>query len=209
MTVAPLVYPAQGYDCYAGTLAPATLAKSFSGGAKFVVHYYGGSLSKDLTAASLKATTDAGMWCGAVYEAGGDSVLAFGNVYGKFDAAKALAQAKAAGQPLGSAIYFAVDFGPLAAQIEQFIVPYFQALAPVVRVEGYKVGAYACGSVLTALDTLKLIDYTWLAGAMGWPGSRGYQGANMVQGSSPKDIYGLGFQVDPDTAYSEAGLFHL
>ena len=209
MSVAPLVYPAKGFDCYAGTLTADVLSTAFDAGATFVVHYYGGSHGKDLTAASLKATSAAGMWCGAVFEGGGDNVGFFTSSQGADDAEEAITQAQAAGQPLGSAIYFAVDFGPQPGQLASNIVPYFGAVAARVRSAGYKVGAYACGTVLVGLDSMKLIDYRWLAGAMGWPGSRGYQGANMVQGAPPSDVYGLGFDVDPDTAYSEAGLFHL
>ena len=209
MSVAPLVYPAKGFDCYAGTLTADVLSTAFDAGATFVVHYYGGSHGKDLTAQSLKDTSAAGMWCGAVFEGGGDNVDFFTSNQGAHDAQEAIDQAQAAGQPAGSAIYFAVDFGPQPGQLASNIVPYFGAVSVKVHSAGYRVGAYACGTVLGGLDSMKLIDYRWLAGAMGWPGSRGYQDANMGQGAPPSDVYGLGFDVDPDTAYSEAGLFHL
>ena len=202
-----LTYPAKGIDLYAGLLSNAQLTAAQAAGEQFVIHYYGGSIGKDLTHGSAVATSTLGMWVGAVYEAGGNEPTYFSSNQGKLDAALSIRQAASVKQPSGSAIYFAVDCGPTPAQITANILPYFGAVAVAVRAAGFKVGAYGCGDVLTALKGVGLIDYDWLAGAMGWPGSRTYVGPAMQQYPTIT-LAGVG-QVDPDTAYREAGLFQV
>ena len=201
-----LTYPAKGLDLYAGTLTQEQLVAAKAAGMQFILHYYGGSKGKDLTAASAIATSDLDMWCGAVFEAGGDQASYFSGSQGVIDATEAIAQATAVGQPKGSAIYFAVDFGPLPADMAD-ITAYFGAVASRVHTAGYKMGAYACGSVLVALKALGLIDYDWLAGALGWPWSRAYQNPAMMQYPT-SNLAGVG-SVDLDTAFREAGLFQV
>ena len=196
-----LVYPAKGFDCYAGTLSQAQLVAAKAAGYRFILHYYGGSAGKDLTRASAVATSDLDMWCGAVYEAGGAN---FSGEQGLQDAQAALAMAAHVGQPTGSAVYFAVDTGIDATPA---VLAYFGAIASLVKPAGYKVGAYGPGAVLKATLAAGTVDYDWLGGAMGWPGSRGYDGAALVQGL-PHDVPGV-TQVDDDIAYREAGLFQV
>ena len=195
-------YPIKGFDCYAGVLSAVALAKAAQAGCKFFIHYYGGSSGKDLTKASAIATTQAGMMVGAVYEAGGAE---FSAEQGEEDAKAALEFAAHVGQPTGSAIYFAVDTGIIATE---GVLAYFGAIAGILRPAGYKVGAYGPGAVLA--DTLKAgtVDYDWLGGALGWPGSRTYQEPAIAQGL-PGDPYGFGFQIDPDVAHKEAGFFQV
>ncbi len=197
----PLVYPAKGFDCYAGTLTQAQLQAAKAAGYTFVMHYYGGSSGKDLTRASAIATSDLGMWCGAVFEEGGAN---FSGDQGVDDATKALAQAAQVGQPAGSAIYFAVDTGVNATAD---VLAYFGSIATLVRGAGYKVGAYGPGAVLKAALEAGTIDYDWLGGAMGWPGSRAYLNPAMSQGL-PHNVPGMP-QVDDDIAYRECGLFQV
>ena len=196
-----LVYPAKGFDCYAGTLSQAQLVAAKAAGYRFIIHYYGGSTGKDLTRASAIATSDLDMWCGAVYEGGGDN---FSGDQGVVDAQHALTFAAHVGQPQGSAIYFAVDTGIDATAA---VLAYFGSVAGLLRPAGYKVGAYGPGAVLKATLAAGTVDYDWLGGAMGWPGSRGYDGAALVQGL-PHDVPGV-TQVDDDIAYREAGLFQV
>ena len=196
-----LTYPAKGFDCYAGTLTQAQLVAAKAAGYSFIMHYYGGSAGKWLTRASAIATSDLGMWCGAVYEASG---AIFSGDQGVLDANRALEQATQVGQPKGSAIYFAVDTGIGAGPA---VLAYFASVAAILRPAGYKVGAYGPGAVLAATLAAGTVDYDWLGGAMGWPGSRGYAGAALVQGL-PHDVPGV-TQVDDDIAYRECGLFQV
>ena len=199
--VPTLTYPARGFDCYAGTLTQAQLVAAKAAGYMFVMHYYGGSASKDLTRASAIATSDLGMWCGAVYEVNGNT---FSGDQGVIDAQAAFQFAQNVGQPTGSAIYFAVDTGIGAGPA---VLAYFASVASILRPAGYKVGAYGPGAVLAATIAAGTVDYDWLGGAMGWPGSRGYQGAALVQGL-PHNVPGV-TQVDDDIAVRECGLFQV
>ena len=196
-----LVYPAKGFDCYAGTLSFDQLTAAVNAGYTFIMHYYGGSEGKDLTRASAIATSALGMWCGAVFEEGGAN---FSGDQGVSDAQRALEFAAQVGQPKGSAIYFAVDTGIGAGPA---VLAYFAAVASIVRPAGYRVGAYGPGAVLAATLAAGTVDYDWLGGAMGWPGSREYIGAAMEQ-RLPHDVPGV-TQVDDDIAMRECGLFQV
>ena len=196
-----LVYPAKGCDCYAGTLTQAQLVAAKAAGYTFIMHYYGGSAGKDLTRTSAIATSALGMWCGAVYEVSGNT---FSGDQGVIDAQRALEFAAQVGQPKGSAIYFAVDTGINATPD---VLAYFGSVAGLLRPAGYKVGAYGPGAVLKATVVAGTVDYDWLGGAMGWPGSREYAGAAMEQ-RLPHDVPGV-TQVDDDIALRECGLFQV
>jgi hypothetical protein len=147
-----------------------------------------------------------------VFEGGGDQIANFSASMGVHDANEALAQAVKAGQPKGSCIYFAYDLDPPVQSFTNNIGPYATQAATLVRAAGYKVGAYGAGATLSYLFAKGLIDYDWVGGAMGWQGSRGYKRAD---GSLPSLIQGLPTNmgiigdVDPDTAFRDAGLFIL
>jgi hypothetical protein len=202
--MADLVYPAKGYDCYAGSLPPGELAKSVAEHYAFGIHYYGGSSGKDLTRNFAVAMSQAGQWVGAVYETNGDNPSYFSSHQGIDDAAAALGVAQRVGQPQGSAIYFAVDCDPSNNMLQ--VLAYFAAISVALKQAGYKVGAYACGAVLTMLKEHQVIDYDWLAGAMGWSGSRGYTGQALQQFVPENTDWE---QIDPNTAFREAGLFQV
>lgn len=203
-------YPLKAFDQYAGANTDAQLDQLKADGYSVAIHYYGGSTTKRLTKASALQLTAKGFMIGVVYEAGGNALEYFTADQGNFDANSAINQATTIiGQPVGSAIYFAVDVGAMAEDV----LPYFSAVAPVVRSAGFKVGAYGCGAVLSGLFDTKLIDYDWLSGAMGWPGSRSYISPFDASGK-PAIVQGLegmveGMDIDPDTVYREAGLFQV
>lgn len=203
-----LVYPVRGFDCYAGVLPQVMLAKAAAFGCKFVIHYYGGSSHKDLTKQSAIETTNNGMLVGAVWESAGDNPESFSSETGTENARAALSFAEHVGQPKGSAIYFAVDFGPTLVQLTNNVLPYLAAAKLVLAAAGYKLGVYGAGDVLAAAMKAGVADYDWLGGAMGWPGSRAYQNPALAQGL-PSDPFSLGMQVDPDVMHREAGLFRV
>lgn len=138
------------------------------------------SSSKLLSLDEARAICRAGLRLLVVYED-------FNNSAERFDHAAGTEQARTAhdiaageiSQPAGSAIYFAVDFDPTEADIAGRIVPYFEGIragldAARGGAPGYRVGAYGCGAVLEAVAAKSLADYLWLAGAMGWRGSKAF-----------------------------------
>ena len=213
-------YPIKCFDQYAGQNSDEQLGKLKADGFGAAIHYYGGSTAKRLSPTSARQLTQAGFLIGVVYESGGNELEYFTSDQGVEDAKNAIAQAQWVGQPAGSAIYFAVDTGVTAEGFTNNVLPYFGGVAAIMAsataattITGYRVGAYACGLVLTGLFQAKLISYDWLSGAMGWPGSRGYISPFDISGK-PAIIQGLegmqdGIDMDPDTVYREAGLFQL
>lgn len=83
------------------------------------------------------------------------------------DATAAIEQARALGQPQGSAIYFGMDFeyNPASdgGEIERRIIAYFTELNRQLRPAGYRVGAYGNGYVLQLLLDRKLAEFTWIS----------------------------------------------
>jgi hypothetical protein len=82
-------------------------------------------------------------------------------------------------QPPGSAIYFAVDFDALAAELKNNVIPYFEGVKQAFDTAGggrpdYAVGAYGSGATLTALTTAKLATRFWLCGSTGFRDFRTY-----------------------------------
>jgi hypothetical protein len=206
-----LMYPAKGFDIYAGTLTSAERQAAKNAGYDFIMHYYGGNSGKDLTAAELEANSKLGLYTGAVFE-GGCNPAWFTADHGLYDAEEAIYQAQSVDQPKGSAIYFAYDFDPTPAEITGNILPYHRSVASIISSAGYKIGAYGAGVTMLALFNAGLLFYDWIGGAMGWAGSRGYKrldssSPSLLQGL-PTTLAGVG-EVDPDTAFRDAGLFIL
>lgn len=82
-------------------------------------------------------------------------------------------------QPPGSAIYFAVDFDALAAEVRDNVIPYFEGVKQAFHAASggrpdYAVGVYGSGAVLTALTTTRLATRFWLCGSTGFRGFRDY-----------------------------------
>lgn len=207
-----LLYPAKGFDVYAGQLTTSERQTAKDDGYDFIIHYYGGSSGKDLTAQELQLNSQLGLWSGSVFECG-NSPGYFTSAQGTHDANQAITQALAAGQPKGSAIYFAYDLDvPSQAWLTTNLEPYADCVDQIVSAAGFRVGAYGAGATLSYLFNKHLIDLDWVGGAMGWQGSRGYKrpdgtGAALIQGL-PTDVQGLA-NIDPDTALRDAGLFIL
>ena len=82
-------------------------------------------------------------------------------------------------QPPGSAIYFAVDFDALQAEVRNNVIPYFEGVKQAFDTAGggrpdYAVGAYGSGAVLAALTTARLATRFWLCGSTGFRDFRTY-----------------------------------
>ncbi|MCD2179403.1 TIGR02594 family protein [Rhizobium sp. C1] len=90
---------------------------------------------------------------------------------GKRDAERALALAKQLGQPVGSAIYFAVDFDFTHHDEIASILDYFEVVSEALK-GTYRVGAYGSGMICKAVRDAGHADLIWLAAGSGWSGSR-------------------------------------
>lgn len=165
-------------------------------GLNFVARYYSYNQAKNLTPAEANALSAAGLKIVTVFESRGDRYENFNADQGARDAVAALRLAEQCGQPVGSAIYFAVDFDASPDQIDVGVHSYFQSVNQTINGR-FKIGVYGSGLVCSELLRANLAAYSWLACAGGWRGTRGFSGWHIKQGL-PSDPWHFGFSVDPD-----------
>jgi uncharacterized protein (TIGR02594 family) len=148
-------------------------------GVKTVIRYYNHRNSsslptKCLTRPELATLHAAGLSVAVVFQQRGG---ADGNLddldqqSGAVDAGRARTLAEAMDQPTGSAIYFAVDFDYFRSSELAQIGAYFDSVRQGLDGQ-YLVGVYGSGTVGRHLKRRGLVDHIWLAGAMGWSGTR-------------------------------------
>lgn len=189
-------------------------------GLTFVMRYL-----KNLSSAEVEALHGAGLSVGLIFETTGDRALG-GADAGAEDGAEALRQARALGAPSSVAIYATVD-GDVAEEQLDAVGAYFVAFDGCLwasPTEGadpvclYRIGGYADGTAISGLRDEGL-PLCWLAGAMGWDGSRVFlatgkpdlvQGPTLTAGGhwspvpeQPLAWPDLGFAYDPDVALSD------
>ncbi|GAB5378143.1 MAG: hypothetical protein AcusKO_46050 [Acuticoccus sp.] len=94
----------------------------------------------------------------------------------ELDARAAVEQARALGQPAGSAIYFGVDiaFSARDGETRSAMVAYFKTVRRILRRARYQLGAYGNGDALRVLQSEKLIDHAWLSASRAYPGSSAF-----------------------------------
>lgn len=128
---------------------------------------------KTLTFDERMQIAEAGFHILVVFQHWGQRISTFRDPKrGKSDAIRALTLAHDVGQPVGSAIYFAVD-GPWSNTKDMAdITRYFTDVRRSVAERGnlYRVGVYGSGQVCSAILDQGLADYCWLANARAWPG---------------------------------------
>lgn len=101
------------------------------------------------------------------------------------------------GAPAGTAVYPTVDNDVNQSQLTNLCMPYFMAFRRALDPK-YKMGAYGCGTLLSALDAAGLLDYRWLSNAMGWSGSRAYRDAKKWDILQQLPAHVAGIDTDPD-----------
>ena len=176
----------------------------------FVARYYRNSDSRwpALSPTEAQRLSSSGIKIVAVWEAHSRDPAYFSYSQGYRDATIAYGEARAIGQPAGSAIYFAVDFNA------QWLFPidqYFRGIAAGLAAANgghadYAVGVYGSGLVCDALKRSGLARYCWLSNAFAWDGSTGYEDWNIRQGSRLPE---LSFKQDSDEARDEYGAFRV
>lgn len=148
---------------------------------------------KQVKSPEARAIADAGLSLGIVYEGQGDRASAFSRDSGRRDAAYSLGQMKARGQPPGSAVYFAVDFDAVGAQIGNNVLPYFRGVADSLVGSNVVVGVYGSGLVCRSVLDAGLASLAWLSCSMGWSESRAFAKTKrwtLLQ-HLPKDVAGI------------------
>ena len=148
-------------------------------GVRVVIRYYNHGNStrlptKCLTRQELQALHEAGLSVAVVFEqrgGAGGNLSDLDAASGGRDGSQALSLATRMEQPQGSAIYFAVDSDFFRRSELDQIAEYFRQ-AKSALAGNYLVGVYGSGAVGGHLQKQGLVDHVWLAGALGWSGTR-------------------------------------
>lgn len=95
---------------------------------------------------------------------------------GRLDGEAAVRQARAVGQPNGTAIYFGVDFSfpyqePRKIEYTRKMLDYFRTVRRILNNAGYKLGSYGNGYAHSTLLSEGLVDFTWLSPSQAHLGS--------------------------------------
>jgi len=138
----------------------------------------GSSAPKVVKPAEAQALATAGIRLGLVSEGWGNFAHgAISAMAGERDAQNALTSAPLVGADSGTTIYFAVDCDAGLAAIEKLVLPYFASISAAFAGSAFAVGVYGSGNVCDLVIANGLATRAWLAGAMGWSGSRAYLAA--------------------------------
>lgn len=178
-------------------------------GVTHVGRYYAAKGSKRLSKTEAETLSGAGLRIFTVYEDSGDPDLTA--VRGIRDAQIALAQARAIGQPTGSAIYFALEHLPHGYGPEHIsgIKDYFEGIGRTVS-GAYKIGCYSNGTTLAALLDAHLIDYAWVSASTSFHGSKEFLKTSRWHLAQRKvDLDWDGVSVDTNDCRGEFGSWAL
>lgn len=194
------------------TDASDVLAELKASGVDFVARYYRepGSRWPALSAGEAQQLSAMGVKIVAVWESHSHKAAHFSYASGYSDGLNAYGQARAIGQPPGSAVYFAVDYNAPSRDFGT-VAAYFRGAADAFAAAGgglsdYTVGVYGSGAVCDALKGSSLARFCWLSNAIAWRGSIGYQGWDIRQGGR---LPLLSFDHDSNEARDESGAFRL
>jgi hypothetical protein len=200
----------QSYGIDMATDASVVLNELKGSRVDFVARYYRepGSRWPALSAGEAQLLSLMGLKIIAVWEWHSRNPAYFSYSSGYGDGMTAYLQARAIGQPLGSAIYFVVDYN---ARSLDTIEEYFRGIAAGLAAAGggnpsYAIGVYGSGAVCDVVKRTGLAQYSWLSNSIAWAGSIGYDNWNIRQGSR---VPGLSFDHDSDEARDEYGAFQL
>lgn len=174
---------AAGYDFVCRYLVPARLAW------------------KRLTASEVEAIKAAGLKLASVFETGA-SRPAGGAAAGDVDGQEAFNEAKLIKQPLGSVIYFAVDYDAQPADYTK-IEQYLRAAAG--KLPGYKVGVYGSYAVIEEMAKRGACTHFWQTYA--WSRGKRSDRANIYQHKNDTKLPGIKLSLDLNESYGNEGFW--
>jgi hypothetical protein len=179
---------------------------------EFVARYYRDpdSAWPPLSPSEAQRLSSQGLKIVAVYEYHSPAPAHFTYEGGYGDAVTASGEARGVGQPVASAIYFAVDFHARDADLAS-IVDYFRGVnSGLARASdgtpAYAVGVYGSGPVCDAVRRAGLARYSWLSSSITWDDATNYEDWNIMQGAA---MPGLSFNNDSDQARHDYGAFEV
>lgn len=108
---------------------------------RYLTNTPGGTLDKKLTDEEIRILALVGMNIFPIFQTSGRKNTYFTKKQGYEDGYSARYAARKFGFPKGTVIYFAADYDVLTADIEKYIIPYFEGVRELLS-EYYKVGVY-------------------------------------------------------------------
>src|SRR4051794_13131524 len=148
-------------------------------GLHFVARYYRSPASRwpALSPDEARTVSANGMKLVAVWEYLSNKPEHFTYDRGYNDALTAYQQARAIGQPPGTAVHFAVDYNAPDRDIAGAVTQYFRGVHAAFAAAGggkppLRVGVYGSGAVCAYLKSRGLAEYAWLSASSAWYGSR-------------------------------------
>lgn len=187
---------AKGFDC-ATPLTDTTAAAFKQDGYVFVARYLVPSSWKALSTKEVATICNAGLQIVSVFETTADRALG-GRSAGLSDGATALALAAQMGQPVGSTIYFAVDFDATPAQMST-VIAYIKGASDATP--GYNTGVYGSYAVVEAVYAAGACSRFWQTYA--WSGGKKSAVANIYQYLNDIVVHGIG--IDLNDSYGNEG----
>lgn len=177
---------------------------------EFVARYYRDPASRwpPLSPGEAQRLSSLGLKIVAVYEYHKPRPEHFTYEGGYNDALTAYSEAKAVGQPAGSAIYFAADFHARYYEVAS-VVDYFRGVHAALAAAGggrenYAVGVYGSAPVCNAVKQSGLARYSWLSDSITWDDGIVHDNWDIMQGSA---LPQLSFNNDSDQVRDDYGGF--
>ena len=180
---------------------------------RYLTGTVGGTASKAMTSAEIDAVLGAGLNIFPIYQDGATSKAYFTAAQGEGDAAKAFTAAQNLRIPEGTAIYFAVDYDFMDAEVTSRILPYFQSVYDYFLTNNvpYAIGIYGSRNMCTRVGNAGYTSYSFVSSmSSGFSGNIGYpmpsnwafdQYANSAQADANPVYQSLvSFQIDIDMA---------
>lgn len=154
---------------------------------RYLTNATSSTLNKKIQPGEVATIQDAGLSLFPIYQTFGGSATYFGATQGAADCRAAIAAARYHGFPIGTTIYFAVDFDAVDEEIRSNLFPHFAAIkGEMARYGGeYTVGIYGSRNVCSRV-----------AGA-------GHSSSSFVSGMSSGFSGNLGFPLPKDWAFDQ------
>lgn len=178
-------------------------------GYDFVGRYINPGKAEPLNREEASALTAAGLWIVSIWEQGNPTSREyFGVTRGHQDGMGALYAAQQLGQPIGTPVYFAVDYDADDVDVVT-ITDYFRAVREVLTGAGYSAGVYGSGMICQHLSSVGYVSHTWLSQSKDWHAddyADWLPHADIVQG---EETTVRGLDVDLNSSNGNAGGWQL
>lgn len=129
---------------------------------RYLTKVDGTFFEKQMTFEEIKIMQNIGLKVFPIMQKSGGNVMDFNGVTGAVDGQEAYEAARNFGFPVGTTIYFAVDYDVLVADIQNAIVPYFIAAKRTLK-NFYKIGVYGPRMVCTELARRGITSYSFVS----------------------------------------------